>query len=81
MASNKFSKESVEWKIFMDIWAYAQEFAIPEDNETYWNNAIAKAEDLGKKYENFDGNLARQMAMAWMNHFEKVQKEVKNGST
>lgn len=74
MASNKFSKDSVEWKVFMDVWAFAQEFAVPENTDDYWNAIISKTKTLEWKYKDFDDALVREMLMAWMNHFERMQK-------
>lgn len=73
MARQKFEKGSSEWNLFMDFWAIAQEFAVPEKTDAFWESFINKATGYSNKYKDFDERLAQDIMMAWHTHLERIQ--------
>lgn len=58
--------------MFQDLYAFTKKYAIPEDREDFWEGVKEDAQSFADKYETFDGKLARDFIIAWMNHLERV---------
>jgi len=57
----EIQKDSKEWHIFREIWDFYQNFAIPEDNDQYWDDMVKAMKDIEIKYGN--DPLADRMAL------------------
>lgn len=47
----KLTKTDVEWDVFRAAWTYYEKYAIPEENDTYWDDLIKEGEEIVKKYD------------------------------
>lgn len=63
---------SEEWNAFMDVWKLYQEFAIPEENDEYWENLVKAMKDIEDKYPN--SQLANQLALGVAKALDKTMK-------
>ena len=78
MAKVKFSKGSEEWVLFMDFWQICQDYFIPEDNDTYWENLIEVISVFTEKYKNTKNyDFAKRVSIAFIESREKVLNEQK----
>ena len=50
MASQKFEKDSEEWKMFMDFWQLCQRHWIPDSSEEYWQAFTDETNEFYKKH-------------------------------
>ena len=72
MTSVKFEKGSREFAFFADFWKMVQKYYLPEDTDEYWDNLIAEAAQLKKKY---DGDFYHYMIQGFMSYAEKANKD------
>ena len=47
----EIQKGSEEWKAFTSAWQMFQDFAIPEDNDEYWENVVNTMNSMEKEYK------------------------------
>lgn len=50
MASQKFEKDSEEWKMFMDFWQLCQRHWIPDSSEKYWQAFTDETNEFYRKH-------------------------------
>ena len=74
MASEKFTKDSEEFKFFGEFWQLAQKYYVTEDSDEYWENLIKDCVALEKKYP---GKFFLQMLVGLQVTLEEVHKEKK----
>lgn len=53
-------KGSAEWKAFTAVWQLYQDFAIPEDNDEYWENLVKAMKEIEDKHNSI---LANHLAL------------------
>ncbi len=77
MASKRFGKDSIEFKMFGDYWKLCQMFWIPEDadNDTYYDQARDAFLQFAEKYKGVEGEFSSQLSIAFFNYLEKRYKE------
>lgn len=68
----KITKNDTEWEIFREIWRFYESFAIPEDNDKYWDDLISAGEELARKYDN-DTLCVRLVSAIWMTMNDKIK--------
>ena len=73
MASAKFPKGSDEFEMFTDYWNLCQKYWIPENNEEYWDTALAEIDAFAKKYGMT--KFARGLGSALVNGLEERAKK------
>ena len=47
----KLTKTDIEWDVFRAVWTYYEKYAIPEENDKYWDDLIKEGEEIVKKYD------------------------------
>ena len=72
MTGIKFEKGSKEFAFFAEFWKMVQKYYIPEDTDSYWDELIAEAAQLKKKY---DGRFYHYMIQGFMNYAEEVNRD------
>lgn len=78
MATVKFEKDSLEWKMLNDFWQLMQNFYVPEDSDAYWEEQIKATDEFMKAYKVHP--MARRLAISFHNYLEEKYKEnKKNG--
>lgn len=70
----KLNKDDPEWGIFREAWQFYEKFAIPEENDQYWDDLIREAGELVKKYNN--NALCERLVMGIM---AALNDKAKNG--
>lgn len=76
MGSIKFTKDSIEYKLFGDIWGFTRNNYIVEDSEEYWKKAIEEADAVADKYKGTSADtLASILVMAVLEYLEKKCKK------
>ena len=76
MAGTKFSKDSVEFKMFTEFWKILQDYYIPENSDEYWESFIKVQNEFIQKY---DHELCRELSKLLVNYLEaKMKREVKD---
>ncbi len=70
----KLNKDDPEWGIFRAVWQFYEKFAIPEENDQYWDDLIREAGELVKKYNN--NALCERLVMGIM---AALNDKAKNG--
>ena len=63
-----FEKGSDEWKFFVDYYKFIQDYALPEQSDTFWDELFHAADSLCKKYNN--KQYYRDLVMAHLNELE-----------
>ena len=63
-----FEKGSDEWKFFVDYYKFIQDYALPEQSDTFWDDLFHTADSLCKKYNN--KQYYRDLVMAHLNELE-----------
>lgn len=71
----EYSKDSFEFKMFMELWGIIKEYGIVEQNEEYWSSLANAARSFSKKY----GPWAQALIIATIEEFERRTEETKNG--
>lgn len=70
----EIQKGSAEWEAFVAIWKMYQDFAIPEDNDEYWENLVKTMKEIEVKHNSILANhLALGVAQA-LNEIAKGDK-------
>ena len=72
MASVKFNKDSPEFKLLNEFWAFLQKFYIPEDTDEYWQAFIVEYDEFIRRHPGDE--LARQLLKAFQIYLEKQLK-------
>lgn len=72
MTGIKFEKGSKEFAFFAEFWKMVQKYYIPEDTDSYWDELIAEAAQLKKKY---DGRFYHYMIQGFMSYAEEVNRD------
>jgi len=44
-------KGSDEWKAFTRAWQFYQDYAIPENNDEYWENVVQTMSEIEREYK------------------------------
>jgi hypothetical protein len=70
----KITKEDKEWDVFQDIWKYYSKFAIPENNDQYWDDLIKAGEEIVHKHDS-DTLCVRLVSAVMMT----MNDRIKNG--
>lgn len=73
MAGTKFSKDSVEFKMFTEFWKILQDYYIPENSDEYWE-AFVKAQ--GEFIQKYDHELCRELSKLLVNYLERKNTDV-----
>jgi len=47
----EIKKDSEEWKVFREIWQMYQDFAIPEEDDKYWEELVKEVNRMEKTHE------------------------------
>lgn len=68
MGKVKFQKGSDEWELFMGFWDLCQKYWIPEDSESWWDEALGEINAFQKS--NGSTVFVRGLCMALVNHLE-----------
>lgn len=68
-----FEKGSDEWKFFVDYYKFIQDYAIPEQSDTFWDELIKASDELCNKYGN--EKYYRDMVMAHLDALERKKYE------
>lgn len=70
----EIQKGSEEWEAFTAVWKMYQDFAIPEDNDEYWENLTKAMREIEVKHNSILANhLALGVAKA-LNEIVKGEK-------
>ena len=69
----KFNKDSWQWKFFQEYWKFVQKYYIPEATDEWWEDVIAKADELYKKYPD---DFAKKMVRTFL---EDIDSRSTNG--
>lgn len=72
MGRVRLQKGSEEFELFQDYWNLLQENWEIEDNNAYWQKAIADSDAFYRKYQT---PFARDLAVAYMNELERRFKQ------
>lgn len=75
MATVKFEKDSLEWKMLNDFWLLMQNYYLPEDSDDYWESEIHDTDEFMKAYK--DHPMARRLAISLHNYLEEKHKAMK----
>lgn len=68
-------KDSIYWKLFSDIWGMMKRFLPVRDDEAYWSEAVALADDLYKKYKGTpQEEFAKELILDVMDELESIYK-------
>lgn len=67
----RFGKQSKEWLMFTDFWNLCQRVWIPEDTDTYWEEARDLADEFIKKHKR---SFARALVNALLKDLEERNK-------
>ena len=76
MRGTKFSKDSVEFKMFNDFWKILQDFYNPDSTDEFWEDFIKAQGEFVEKYNNL---LGRMLSNLLVTYLEKKQKGEENG--
>ena len=68
MGRVKLQKGSEEFELFQDYWNLLQEYWGVEENDAYWQKAIADNDAFYQKYKT---PFARDLAVAYMTELER----------
>ena len=64
----KYNKDSVEFRMFQDYWAFIQEYAIAEDNQQFWDDVNDAGNKLSEKYK------SKYFNALILAHIERLEK-------
>lgn len=79
MKNNKFSKNSIEWRMFGDIYQLVERYWIPEDKDEYWENVVSETDRLAEKYNNTSAQLfVNTFLSSFIAYLETKSKEENN---
>lgn len=68
-------KSSVYWQVFGDVWQYFKQFYPPQNNDEYWDKAIAEIENLIKKYQGGEGEkLAQDLILSVLTELGRLNR-------
>ena len=67
-----FEKGSDEWKFFVDYYKFIQDYALPEQSDTFWDDLFHTADSLCKKYNNTYRKHSRDNR--YNTHYEQCHK-------
>lgn len=69
--TEKFNKNTLEYKMFLDFWNLCQRYWIVENNDKYWNELIRDIDKFYEKYKNKGGTIkcfSKKIAVAFIEH-------------
>lgn len=68
-------KNSVYWQIFGDVWIYFKQFYPPQNNDKYWDKAVAEIENLIIKYKGSESEkLMQDLLLAVLTELERLYR-------
>ena len=70
----KIEKGSEEWKVFTRTWEFFQDYAIPEDDDKYWDDVVNFVGEMEREYKT---PLAKWLAYG----VSKALAEIMKGET
>ncbi len=76
MGQARFLKGSEEWEIFMGFWNLCQEYWIPEEMDSWWDEALSEIDAFSKK--NGSTVFVRGLCLALINYLEEKILEQKS---
>lgn len=76
--STDFSKESANYKSFVDFWLIIQKYWIPEDEDYYWDGLCGEAEKFAYKYQE-QVSQAHYLAVMVMDFFDSLWRKQRKG--
>ena len=71
----KIEKGSLMYCFFMDYYAFIQEYAVPEDNDLFWESLMHEADKLTKKYKEIE-EYCKDLVWAHAKILERQYKEM-----
>lgn len=67
----QLTKADVDFQMFSDYYKIYQDFYVPEDDDSYWQELIRAVDEFYKKYKT---KLAKDLAIAYINSREAIYK-------
>ena len=67
----QLTKTDEEFQMFAEYYKIYQDFYVPEDNDTYWQELVNSADNFCKKYKS---ELAIDLMIAYINSRDRVYK-------
>ena len=71
----KIEKNSLMFNFFKDYYVFIQEWAIPEDNDLFWEGMMHAADELSKKYREIE-EYCKDLVWAHVRALERQYKEM-----
>jgi hypothetical protein len=78
MKNNKFSKNSIEWRMFGDIYQLVERYWMPEDSDEYWQAVVDSVDKISDKYNNTSAQLFVNIILSAF--VEYLQTKMKEGT-
>lgn len=75
-------KNGIFWNIFADTWNYFKTFYPPQNNDKYWDKAVAEIENLIIKYKGSESEkLMQDLLLAVLTELERLYRINEEGKT
>lgn len=71
----RIDKGSLMYCFFMDYYTFIQEYAVPEDNDLFWEGMMHAADEFTKKYSGI-GEYCKDLVWAHARALERQYKEM-----
>lgn len=71
----KIEKNSTLFNFFRDYYTFIQEYAVPEDNDLFWESVMHEADKLTKKYKEIE-EYCKDLVWAHMRALEREYKKM-----
>ena len=67
----KLTKADADFQMFSDYYKIYQDFYVPEDNDSYWQELVRAVDEF---YEKYKTKLAKDLAIAYLDSREEFYK-------
>ena len=71
----KIEKYGMVYNFFKDYYVFIQEYAVPEDNDLFWESVMHEADKLTKKYKEIE-EYCKDLVWAHVRVLERQHKEI-----
>ena len=78
MKNNKFSKNSIEWRMFGDIYQLVERYWIPEDSDEYWQAVVDSIDKISDKYNETSAQLFVNMFLSTFTAYLETKLKEEN---
>ena len=67
-------RETIEFKIFSDVWNFFKSYYQVQDDDTYWDRLIEESDQIAVKYDN---KFANDLLISVIREMERKLKNLK----